>query len=36
MRRLQQVELGMHYDADKASTAATKLAEFIGMHYGRK
>ena len=22
MRRLQQVELGMHYDAEKASTAA--------------
>jgi len=36
MRRLQQIELGMHYDAQKASTAARKLAEFIGMHYGGK
>ncbi len=36
MRRLQQIELGMHYDAEKASTAARKLAEFIGMHYGGK
>jgi len=36
MRRLQQIELGMHYDSQKASTAARKLAEFIGMHYGRK
>ncbi len=36
LRRLQQVELGMHYDADKVSTAASKLAEFIGMHYGGK
>ena len=36
MRRLQQIELGLHYDADKASTAARKLAEFIAMHYGGK
>lgn len=36
MRRLQQIELGMHYDDKKASTAARKLAEFIGMHYGGK
>ncbi len=36
LRRLQQVELGMHYDAEKVSTAARKLAEFIGMHYGGK
>ncbi|MFT5663296.1 MAG: DNA-binding transcriptional LysR family regulator, partial [Gammaproteobacteria bacterium] len=34
MRRLPQVELGMHYDSIKASTASRKLAEFIGMHYG--
>ncbi len=36
LRRLQQVELGMHYDVEKVSTAARKLAEFIGMHYGGK
>jgi len=36
MRRLQQIELGMHYNVQKASTAARKLAEFIGMHYGGK
>lgn len=34
MRRLPQVELGMHYDSVKASTASRKLAEFIGLHYG--
>jgi hypothetical protein len=34
MRRLPQVELGMHYDSVKASTASRKLAEYIGLHYG--
>jgi DNA-binding transcriptional LysR family regulator len=32
--RLADVELGMHYNRDKASIAAQKLAEFIGIHYG--
>ena len=32
--RLDEVELGMHYDREKASVAARKLAEFIGIHYG--
>lgn len=36
MCRLPQVQLGMHYDPLKASTASRKLAEFIGMHYGGK
>jgi DNA-binding transcriptional LysR family regulator len=34
IRRLPEVELGMHYDSVKASTASRKLAEFIGLHYG--
>ncbi len=36
MRRLQQVELGLHYDVDRASLASRRLAEFIGLHYGGK
>ncbi|MCP4433718.1 MAG: LysR family transcriptional regulator [Gammaproteobacteria bacterium] len=36
MRRLQQVELGLHYDAENASIASRRLAEFISMHYGGK
>ena len=36
MRRLQQVELGLHYDADSASIASRRLAEFIALHYGGK
>jgi hypothetical protein len=36
MRRLQQVELGLHYDADRASIASRRLAEFIALHYGGK
>lgn len=36
MRRLPEVQLGMHYDSVKALTASRKLAEFIGLHYGAR